>query len=195
MSFKISAAAKTASTKVRRVAFTLVELLVVIAIIAVLIGILVPAVQRVRAAAARTSCINNLKQIALAAHSFHGVNRRFPPGYCSDTGAGLLMYLLPYVEQEPTYRMFPEKLRNGTGGSWLTQTGGLSASNPACVRIPLFLCPAAANLPSSKGTVQSENYQYSDPVAASRAHAGLLRLAKGNSRADHNDHQLQHAGE
>src|SRR5262245_58369881 len=110
----------------RRSAFTLIELLVVIAIIAILIGLLLPAVQKVREAAARMSCSNNMKQLGLAAHSFHDVNNYFP-GYTDTWQFGFL----PYIEQQNRI------------------SGTTAASSPACwgpnANIKTFLCPSVPN--------------------------------------------------
>src|SRR5438309_364947 len=97
----------------RRWGFSLLELLVVIAIIIVLIALLLPSVQKARAASDRVKCINNLKQIGLALHSYHDAQGGFPPSVTSDLRLGpdkvfvnWIPYVLPYLEQETLHRLY-----------------------------------------------------------------------------------------
>jgi prepilin-type N-terminal cleavage/methylation domain-containing protein/prepilin-type processing-associated H-X9-DG protein len=161
-----------ARTNSRR-GFTLIELLVVIAICSMLVALLVPAVQKVRESANRTQCVNNLKQIMLAAHSYHDVHHQFPPGYTSSgeggTQAGVLLYLLPYIGQQPLFTQIANltetsagDLTTGSGGIWWDQNGltTLSSSLPIGHRVSTFECPSAGLYSAgySNGTTQYETY-------------------------------------
>lgn len=121
-----------------RRAFTLIELLVVIAIIAVLIGLLLPAVQKVREAASRVKCQNQLKQIALAAHSYHDVSEQFPVGVAFPDRYGrntsLFVELLPYLEQGSLHARwdFANPANNHGGPTSLAATP-----------LPMLVCPSA----------------------------------------------------
>jgi prepilin-type N-terminal cleavage/methylation domain-containing protein len=150
-----------------RIAFTLIELLVVIAIIAILIGMLLPAVQKVREAAARTQCQNNLKQLALAWHSFHDVNERFPYGGSynftfadgTQTETNWIVLILPYIEQgvlSQRYYSMSAKTIYGTSSD--------PSVNPSAAVISTLRCPSedfqqlqvvdvAGNYTGTKGAV------------------------------------------
>jgi prepilin-type N-terminal cleavage/methylation domain-containing protein len=150
----------------RRQGFTLIELLVVIAIIAILIGLLVPAVQKVREAAARIQCENNLKQIGLAAHNFESTYKRLPPGYLGPANpttttapvvngvqnVGVMAFLLPYIEQGPLWNQLTAVAGNPYFSTqtvdtyWIRNAALVAASRN---QIPIYLCPTDSNGPSA----------------------------------------------
>lgn len=121
----------------RHAGFTLIELLVVIAIIAILVGLLLPAVQQAREAARRTQCKNNLKQLGLAMQNYHGVYKAFPPGYrfiagsTTDTIGGPTVSLLPYFDKANIAAKIDPKI------PWFMQSSQIARTS-----IPIFQCPS-----------------------------------------------------
>src|SRR5262245_11392858 len=137
----------------RRPAYTLIELLVVIAIITVLVGLLLPAVQKVRAAAARATCVNNLKQAGRALHRHHSVQGIFPPARVgpdpwpspkvpANSYHSCWPFLLPYIEQEALYRKYRFDV------SWFHALNQDAVST----QLPVLQCPSAeANRVDTQG--------------------------------------------
>ena len=161
-----------------RTGFTLIELLVVIAIIAILIALLVPAVQKVRESAARTQCANNLRQLGLAMHNFSDSNNGFATTITT-AGTGtlqnrtLFVALLPYLEQQPLYQKY------NLNALWS------DPSNTAVIQTPLavLLCPSTPNMNRTDSTVNGTaagNRACSDYGSIDRVRTNLAGISFSN---------------
>ncbi|MCI0703953.1 MAG: DUF1559 domain-containing protein [Planctomycetia bacterium] len=176
----------------RRIAFTLIELLVVIAIIAILIGLLLPAVQKVREAAARMTCSNNLKQIGLGAHNYESAYGKFPRSgeHLVNNGGTVfktqcfhspMTMILPYIEQDNVYKQFNLKLRYNEGTNAVLAASG---QGPGAV-IKTFICPSQSlrsNDRDSQGYAASD-YAFLPYVEISTAASSATGLPAGRYNA------------
>jgi prepilin-type N-terminal cleavage/methylation domain-containing protein/prepilin-type processing-associated H-X9-DG protein len=168
--------------RTRRQAFTLIELLVVIAIIAILIGLLVPAVQKVREAASRMKCSNNLHQLVLAAHNYESTHSSFPPasGPVPVTGTSrpsLQALLLPYLEQGNKYSQFD-----------FTQDVNTAAVNNAArsTDVPVYICPS--EISQSQFSLNGVLYGRSNYYGNQGATADSLGASTSNFNGSSKDH-------
>jgi prepilin-type N-terminal cleavage/methylation domain-containing protein len=167
-----------------RKGFTLIELLVVIAIIAILIGLLVPAVQKVREAAARIQCSNNLKQIGLATHGYHDAYRRLPPFSewvhrtpGSNRETNIFYLILPYVEQKNLVSLSKTQTNQGyyfPGAGWLDYCVTIGQNV-----VPLFLCPSDSSAPDHMDVNSTNNF---GPQYATGGYAANVMVFDPNPR-------------
>lgn len=143
-----------------RKAFTLIELLVVIGIIGLLVALLLPAIQAAREAARNAKCKNNLKQIGVAIHNYHGTHNCFPPGYVyfgkNEPEWGWATFLLPYLEQESLYESLgvdTYRLEEVVIGPTTSPGSGPPSSELLKTELKSFLCPTSASGPLCDGRV------------------------------------------